>query len=189
MSPLNAATHLEASMKNFALTALLGVASCAAPSNCCEAPPALAGQRVGTFDSRALAMAYYRSPQFRAHTQALFEELAEAKAAGNALRVTELEEHGPALQAMIHKQGFGTWPVDNILELIADDLPAIAEEAGVDVIVSQWQVVHQVSGLELIDVTGALVEPFAPDAQTLDIIESLRGQEPVPLEELGNHQD
>jgi hypothetical protein len=147
--------------------------SCASTDNHGGPAVARAGVRLGVFDSRALAMAHYRSEAFRAHMGALFEELATAKAAGDSLRVAELERQGPEMQAMVHKQGFGTYPVDNILEMIENELPDIAAAAGVDVIVSKWQVVHQAAGFELIDVTAALVQPFAPDEETLEVIESI----------------
>lgn len=84
----------------------------------------------------------------------------------------------------MHKQGFSTWPVDDILERIKDQIPEIAKQAGVDIIVSKWDIVYQLPGVEFIDVTDLLVMPFAPDASTLDLIKSLREIEPVSLEEL-----
>ncbi|MDD3142946.1 MAG: hypothetical protein PHG32_01995 [Candidatus Cloacimonetes bacterium] len=95
-----------------------------------------------------------------------------------------METLGPALQQLMHKQGFSTWPVDDILERIKDQIPEIAKQAGVDIIVCKWDIVYQLPGVEFIDVTDLLVMPFAPDASTLDLIKSLREIEPVSLEEL-----
>ncbi len=145
--------------------------------------------RVGTFDSRALAMAYYRSPEFIQSMQDLKDEYEKAKAAGDEKRVKELEVKGPAQQELVHKQGFSTWPVDNILEKIKEKIPEIAEQANVDVIVCKWDIVFQRSGVKFIDVTDLMVKPFNPDEKTQKIIKDIQKQDPVPLEELKKHQD
>ena len=145
--------------------------------------------RVGTFDSRALAMAYYRTAEFVQYMQELRAEHEKAKAAGDEKRVKELEVKGSAQQELIHKQGFSTWPVDNILEKIKGKIPEIAKQADVNVIVCKWDIVYQQNGVEFIDVTDLMVNPFNPDEATLKIIKDIQKLDPVPLEELKNHQD
>ena len=131
-------------------------------------------------------MAYYRSEAFIRQVNDLRAELEEAKAAGDEKRVKELEAEGPALQELVHKQGFSTWPVDNILERIKGQIPEIAAQADVDVIVSKWDIVYQGSGVEFVDVTDLMVRPFDPDEATLAIIKDIQKQDPVPLEDLKN---
>ena len=145
--------------------------------------------RVGTFDSRALALAYYRSEPFNAQIKKVKAEYEKVKAAGNEKRAKELGAEGQAQQELAHKQGFGTWPVDNILETIKREIPEIARQANVDVIVSKWSIVYQRSGVEFVDVTDLMVKPFNPDAKTIETIKEIQKQKPVPLEELENHQD
>jgi hypothetical protein len=143
---------------------------------------------VGTFDSRAVAIAYARSETFIKYIQGLRSELEKAKTEGNEKRIKELETEGPALQELIHKQGFGTWPVDNILEQIKDKIPDIAKEAKVDVIVSKWNIVYQQKGVEFVDITDFMVKPFNPDEATLNIVEEIKKQDPVPLDELNDEE-
>jgi len=145
--------------------------------------------RVGTFDSRALAMAYYRSEAFLRQINDMRAKYEKAKAAGDEKRVKELELEGSAQQELMHKQGFGTWPVDNILEKIKGKIPEIAAQAEVDVIVYKWHIAYKRSGTEFVDVTDRMVEPFGPDEGTLRMIKEIQEQEPVPLEELKGHQD
>lgn len=144
--------------------------------------------RVGTFDSRAVAIAYVRSEAFDRHLKGLRAEYEKAKAAGDEKRVKELEAEGPAGQELVHKQGFGTWPVDNILAKIKGKIPKIAKQADVDVIVSKWNVVYQRPGVEFVDVTDLMVQPFDPDESTLQAIKELLKRAPVPLEELKKHK-
>jgi hypothetical protein len=110
-------------------------------------------------------MAYVRSEAFERRFKGLKAEYEKAKATGDQKRVEELEAQGREGQELVHKQGFGTWPVDNILDTIKEKIPGIAKQAGVDVVVSKWHVVYQRSGVELVDVTDLMVEPFDPDEQ------------------------
>ena len=111
-------------------------------------------------------------------------ELKEAKATGAEKLVKQLEAEGPALQDLIHKQAFSTWPVHDILKTIKAKIPDIAEKADVDVVVSKWDVVFQRSGAETVDVTNLLVAPFAPSEETREILDSLRITDPIPVEKL-----
>ena len=143
---------------------------------------------VGTFDSRAVAVAYVRSDAFsdslRMKRAEVEQDLERARAAGDDERVAELEALGPAMQKRIYDQGFGSAPVDEIIERIADELPRIAAEAGVDVIVSKWVLAYSGPKARFVDVTDRLAAEFDPDEETLKVIEELLTTEPVPLEEL-----
>ena len=129
-------------------------------------------------------MAYYGSKAFNRQLNDLRAELKKAKAAGNEKRVKELEAEGPALQKLMHKQGFSTWPVDNILEKIKGKIPEIAKQVDVEVIVSKWDIIYQRSGVEFVDVTDLMVRPFNPDEDTRKTIKDIQKQDPVPLEKL-----
>jgi len=89
----------------------------------------------------------------------------------------------------MHKQGFSTWPVDDILGKIKGKIPEIAKQANVDVIVFKWTIVYQRSGVQLIDVTDLMVKPFNPDEETLKAVKEVQRHDPVPLEELEDHED
>ncbi|MGI9517942.1 MAG: hypothetical protein ACR2NP_12895 [Pirellulaceae bacterium] len=140
--------------------------------------------RIGTFDSRAIAVAWASSASFSEYVQGLRNELEQAKADGDEDRVKELEAFGPALQHILHKQGFSTWPIDNILDQIRDKIPEIARDAEVALVVSKWDVEFAADNIEHVDVTDAMVQLFDPDEKTLEAIKDLREQEPVPLEDI-----
>ena len=139
---------------------------------------------VGTFDSRVIAIAYYNTEAHASYIEGLKTEHAKAAASGDMERVKELEAIGEASQELAHKQSFGTWPVDNILEIIEGKIPEIAKQADVDLVVSKWNIVYQRSGVEFIDVTDVMVKLFNPNEQILGILEQIKKQNPVPLEEL-----
>ena len=139
--------------------------------------------RVGTFDSRAVAIAYVSSEVGKRDLGKLFEEHQKAKAAGDTEKVAKLEEQGKARQVRMHEQGFSKGRVDDVLEQIKDKLPAIAREAGVDLIVSKWDVVYQGPAVELVDVTELVVKPFNPNERARGWIKDLGKVAPIPLED------
>jgi hypothetical protein len=158
------------------------------PAPAVAAEKEAASFRVGTFDSRAVAIAYYRSGTHMEIIKNLKQEHAAAEAAGDEELAKELSTRGQDSQHLAHLQGFGSYPIDEILALIQEEIPGIAASAGVDVIVSKWDIVHALPEAEFVDVTLAMVEPFEPDSATLKLIkEELPKVDPLPLEELEKH--
>lgn len=147
------------------------------------------GVRVGIFDSRAVATAYYRSAQFKKELATLKAEYQKATDAGNQTRMRALEAQGIAQQELAHKQGFGTCPVDDILQQIHDELPQIADACGVDVMVSQWDITYQRPGVAFTDVTRVLLCHWNPSAETLALIDQFKAVAPIPHAELSDAKD
>lgn len=165
------------------LGALLVAAGALSPGAAFPETKAPEPVRVGVFDSRAVAIAYAASDLNATFLNGLRAEQEEAKARGDQERVAEIEARGRALQARMHKQGFSTAPVYDILAKVSGKLPGVAEQAGVDLIVSKWEVAYQRPGIELVDVTEPLVRLFDPDDRALRNIAQLKGREPLPLYE------
>jgi len=161
---------------------MLGVLLAAVPAGPVRAAGSgPAAVRIGTFDSRAVALAYYRSPDVMKELMGMRAEMQKAQEAGDQKKVEELQARGPAMQMLMHQQGFSSGSIGNILPVIAPKLPEIAKAAGVVAIVSQWELPHTASNVELVDVTPQLVALFAPDAQTTKILEAMKGQKPIGL--------
>lgn len=140
--------------------------------------------RLGIYDSRAVAIAF-------AHSEwngidAKMAEMEKAKAAGDTKKIEELEEWGPAQQARLHRQGFSTAPVDDILEHIKDNLPQIAKDVNVIALVSKWdkKTLKRYKSAELIDVTDLIAAQFNPNEKILRTIEQIKKKKPIPLWQL-----
>jgi hypothetical protein len=129
---------------------------------------------VGMFDSRAIAVSYYRSSEFNKIMKELHAEHKKAKVAGNDKLANDYEASGKALNELAHDQGFGTASVDTILKKFKDQLPAIAKANNVQVMVSQWNLAYQEQDAKFVDVTDQLVKLFHPDEATLKVILELR---------------
>jgi hypothetical protein len=141
--------------------------------------------RVGTFDTRAVALAYGRSPRpdcLMAKVAELHKQHEQAKKEGNEELVAKLEIEGPALQQKMHEMVFSDAPIPEILAMIEDDLPAIAEAAGVDMIVEG--VLHSGPGVEVVDISMEMTAPFQIDEKTKQMIPQVLATDPVPLDKL-----
>jgi hypothetical protein len=145
--------------------------------------------RIGTFDSRAIAVAYARSDMNRNWLAQLTAERDKAKAAGDEKRVRELEAQGKTQQARLHEQGFSTASVANLMEKIRPEIPAVAKAAGVTLVVSKWEVMYGDPAIEYVDVTIPLVRRFSTDPRVLTIAGELMKHDPIPLDQLPPDMD
>jgi hypothetical protein len=128
--------------------------------------------RVGVFDTQAVVVAYYRSTLNNDFVKGLIAERDRARTAGDAARVAELEKQGGDHQELAHRQLAGQARIDNILEHLKADMPAIGKEAGVDVIV--YEPLYLGPEVVKVDITGQVVARFRPDEKTLAIIRQVR---------------
>lgn len=142
---------------------------------------------LGTFDSRAVAVAWAHTDTFKERIRGMHQELEKAKAAGDEERVAELEAAGPALQHQMHLQGFCGTSVANILKEIEGELPGIAKEAGVDVIVSKWDLAYRTPAAKAVDVTNLLVSRFSPNDDVWETVKQMRDIDPVDPETFEDH--
>ncbi len=140
--------------------------------------------RIGTFDSRCIALAYGRSAPFMEYVNGLRAELEKVKKEGNEERVKELEKIIPSTQLIMEQQVFSNGSIINIIEKIKDKISEIAETNNLKFILSKWEIVYDDQSFALIDITDQLVELFDPDEKTLKIIEEVKTTEPVPIDQI-----
>jgi hypothetical protein len=144
--------------------------------------------RVGVFDSRAVAIAYAPCDIHSAHIRDLKARHEEAKESGNQKKIKQIEREAQAGQALLHRQGFSTGSVGNIMKHVKGRLAAVAQEANVDVIVSKWEMFYAGPSVELVDITPQIVELFDPSERTLKFVEQLNDHEPLPIEKFTGHE-
>lgn len=136
--------------------------------------------RIGTYDSRAIAIAYGRSG---IHSRRLDEMIATKKKAvdeGNAKLAAEMDAAGAAQQVRLHLQAFSNAPVDDALDAVRDRLVGVAQAARVSAIVSTAD--YRGADVELVDLTEPIVALFDPDTRTLAMARDCRRQKPMPIE-------
>ena len=140
--------------------------------------------KIGVYDSRGVAIAYARSPEFGESVVRLRAGYEQAKAKGDSAQVKKLGQEGPWMQVRLHQRGFSTAGVGDLLAKVADALPGVAREAGVVLIVSKWEMPYRDASVEVVDVTLPIAGLFKPDEQTLKILGELKDQKPVPFDEV-----
>lgn len=140
--------------------------------------------RIGTFDSRCIAVAYGRSTEFMGEINNLRNDVAKAKESGNEELANELEQQGPTKQFIMHQQVFSNGSINNILAKIKDKLPALAKEKNVRMILSKWEIPFAEETFEYVDITDQLVMFFKPDDATKKIIAEIKAIAPIPIEKI-----
>ena len=121
---------------------------------------------VGTFDSRAVTLAFGESP-----FMSTYEKMNPESVAPPADATPQQVEQWKINQRKISfRQGFGRGDVTEYLDFIKDHIPKIAQQTGVDVIVSRWDIVYHSPNVKFVDVTEALIQPFEPTEERLEII-------------------
>ena len=140
--------------------------------------------RVGMYDSRGIAIAYANSAYFEKVLRGKRTALEQAKKDNDTEKIKELESWGSQSQAKAHQQGFGTAPVHEYLEVVKDKIPGVAKEAGVDVIISKWEMDYIATDADLVDVTMELAKLFEPREKAYEWIEQMKDIEPISRGEL-----
>jgi hypothetical protein len=148
-----------------------------------DAPARAPRLRIGTYDSRAVAVAYAGSDLMRQRLQQLMKDRDAARAAGDQQKVKQLEDQGAALQRKLHRQGFSDVPVDDLLENVKDSLPKVAKDANVAMIVRHVNFTDD-AAVEVVDVTDRLVEQFNPSDKTRKMAADIRTRAPADLDEI-----
>ena len=173
-------------MKNvlFSIGAAAFIATlCAADLQAAEtnATPA----RIGIYDSRAVAFAWFWSGKHQKQLNELMQTARVAKSAGDTNRFEKFAASLREQQDQIHREGFSTAPPTEALAELKERLPEIQQAAGVSEFVSKWDEVSlkQFKGAEQIDVTDSLVREFKPTEKSLKTISELEKSKPLPLDE------
>jgi hypothetical protein len=142
-------------------------------------------ERIGVYDSRAVAYAHFWSGPERQGRDALIAEGKAAKAAGDSVKFRGLSEQIAAAQKRAHLQVFSTAPADEALAALKDQLPAIQHELGVARFVSQWDeaALGGVAESRRVEATDRLVREFGLDEKQQKTLAELRKAKPMPLAE------
>jgi hypothetical protein len=140
--------------------------------------------RVGIYDSRAVAFAWFWSAPVQHKLQEQMAAARAAQQAGDTARFKELDDALRQMQDQLHRQVFSTAPADEALAALKGQIPEIEKQAGVTVLVSKWDeaALKKHPHAEQVDMTGQLVREFKPTEKQLKVIADLQKQKPLPLE-------
>jgi hypothetical protein len=142
-------------------------------------------RRVGVYDSRVVAYAWFLSDAQQAKLKGQMATAQAAKQAGDEAKLKEYSAALSALQDQMHREVFSTAPADEALTVIKGRIPEIEKATGVTDLVSKWDEpsLNNYKGAEQVDVTDKLVGAFFnPTEKQLKVIEGIKKSDPLPLE-------
>ncbi len=145
--------------------------------------------RIGVYDSRAIAIAYGNSAEFQQYVKSVRADYDKAKAEKDDKKMKEIDARMKLRQRRMHEQGFSTGSVAGIMATIKDALPGVAKKAGVQAIMSKWELNYQNPGIEVVDVTDELTVLFHPSEKVQSILKDVKNHAPVPMEEITDDMD
>jgi hypothetical protein len=138
--------------------------------------------RIGTYDSRAIAIAY--APSRFNPVKEKMAAYEKAKAAGDQAKMKELQAWGEQHQRLLHFQGFGRVPVGDLLEPVKEQVANLARQRQLAAITMSCEFTG--AEVELVDVTDDLVKLYDPSEKTLQHVRAVRAVKPVPLVQLAD---
>ena len=144
-----------------------------------------APQRVGVYDSRAVAYAWFWTDARQRRLQEQMQAARAAKAAGETNRLRELDAALRQQQDEMHREVFSTAPAAGALADLGGRIAEIQKAAGVVALVSKWDeaALRQYPSAGRVDVTDRLVREFKPAEKQQQVIREILKQKPLPLEE------
>jgi hypothetical protein len=180
-------------MKTKTFRQLAGCLSAAALCIGLSAPASAQAQtnqmRIGVYDSRAIAIAYGNSAEFQQSMKSVRADYEKAKADKDDKKMKEIDARMRLKQRRAHEQGFSTGSVAGCMAKIKDALPGVAKKAGVQAVVSKWELNYQAPGVEVVDVTEELTALFHPNEKVQGWLKDVKNHAPVPLEEITDDMD
>ncbi|MCE5229532.1 hypothetical protein LLG95_08050 [bacterium] len=144
-------------------------------------PATTAARRIGVYDSRSVAVAFAGSAKHEARTASELTALKQAKASGDQVKIAEADKRVWDSRKRLHRQGFGTAPVNDILELYPDEVRALKARRGIDALVSKWdaKALAQYAGAEQLDVTDEMIEIPQPREKQRRSAQEIRKSKPL----------
>jgi Skp family chaperone for outer membrane proteins len=129
--------------------------------------------RIGVFDSRAVAIAYYQSGYHEQDLKKLLNEYNKASDAGDTLLAKKISNRVEVLQMIAHDKGFGKGTVNNILDRFKKELDDLAKRENVSMIVSKWELYSVSDNMEMIDITDEVAHIINGDEKIRNYIREL----------------
>ena len=133
-------------------------------------------EKVGVYESRAVALAWGRSQQHDQMSKQLMSDFKAAEAAGNKQQMKRWKKEGSARQERLEKQVFGDQRIPDIIARIESELPTVRQQTGVTTIVDRRDAPK---GAATVDVTTNLVALFQPTDKTLKMIDEIQKHKPL----------
>jgi len=140
-------------------------------------------EKIGIYDSRAVAVAFCGSATHTKQITELDAEYERALKAGDTEKVERIKSERQGSQTRMHLQGFSTAPVDDILATIEKPMEKIKTANGLSEIVSKWdkEKLKKYRNAKQLDITMDLVRAFAPNERQMKSAVEIQKVKPCPM--------
>jgi hypothetical protein len=142
--------------------------------------------RIGVYDSRAVAYAWFWSKEHQTDLERQRQAIKAAHDAKDTSLARKLDKALVEQQQSIHQQVFSGAPPTEALAVIQIRLPELLRQAGVSVLVSQWDApaLGAYKSAVQVDVTELLTREFNPDEKRLEVIRQIRSKPLVAVDRI-----
>lgn len=166
------------------LAALAAFFAAVSPSLRAAAPAAASPEKVGVYDSRAVAYAHFWSTSSCNTRNTLVAAAQTAKRDGDTQELRRLSEELAGWQRRAHLQVFSTAPCTEALAVLEPQRERLLQELGVARLVSKWDepALAHVPAAARVDVTERLVAAlFTPNEKQRRVLDEMKTKAPLPL--------
>lgn len=150
-----------------------------------------AEQKIGVYDSRAIAVAYAGTDTFSKWLGGVRADYDKAKKAGDSKRTAEIDKQMRDQQVLMHKQAFSTERVTEIIKTLEPSVARLKKDLGLEGVVSKWDeaALAKYKSAKQVDITSRLIDDIAPsEKQRKHALEILK-HTPISLKDAENIRD
>ena len=135
--------------------------------------------RIGTYDSRLVALAYYNSRDYDKFIADFNRQYKMAETKKDSATIKKMLVRGPVLQRMMNDRIFGKGSVNLILDDYKVRIEAIGKASNVSLIVSKWEIEYKLQGVELVDLTWKIMAIWNPSEQVMKWAKNGEKEQPI----------
>ena len=141
--------------------------------------------KIGIFDSRAVAYAYANSDMYKVEHQKTSKENTAMLESKDTAKWHEAMFNVCSENLLLHQRVFATGSAASILRKVETHLPALAKNAGVDIIVSKWELTWLDPNATLVDLTDSIAQLFIPLERLDQVYGQIKNADRMEVEQIG----
>lgn len=134
--------------------------------------------RIGTYDSRMVAVAFYNSKYFNMREDAK-KRMDVAREKNDTVEINNIMKEMPLRQRFMHEQAFGKGSVSWIMDAFKEKISGVAEKEKVGIVVSKFELLCYTKDTELIDITLKLCDIFESSVDLKQMYTEMQAVEPI----------
>lgn len=141
--------------------------------------------KIGTYDSRAVTYAYVSSDMYLEQQQIIGRQRSEILRTNDTVKWKETMSEICTEQYLLHQRFFAIGSAASILRKVEKQMPGIARSAGVNLIVSKWELTWQDSDVVIVDLTDSIAQLFISLDKLDATYDEIKKMEAVDVDEIG----